>query len=143
MITRIAGALAALCFLASSLFGQVDARIVGSVVDPTGAAVPNATVSLLLSGGTAARYTTQTSSAGEFTIPSINPGSYSLVVEAKGFVKQIVNGLELSTGRTAEFNNLKLDVATVEQTVEVTAATDAVQLTNSEVSTTITNTFNH
>ena len=83
MITRIAGALAALCFLASSLFGQVDARIVGSVVDPTGAAVPNATVSLLLSGGTAARYTTQTSSAGEFTIPSINPGSYSLVVEAK------------------------------------------------------------
>ena len=52
-------------FLFAALgFAQVNGRIAGSVVDPTGAAVPNATVEVKLPGGAQAILASKTNEAG-------------------------------------------------------------------------------
>ena len=128
-------------FLLAAAYGQVSARVVGSVVDATGAVVPQASVVLQRPGSSAGVYSSVTGAEGDFTIPSVNPGTYTLVIEAKGFAKVVMNEVVVNTNRTTELPGLKLEVASVEQTVEVTSAqNDTVQLANAEVSNTITNT---
>ena len=75
------------CLLAicASVFGQSDrGTITGTVLDPTGAAVPNARVTVT-NVDTAASVTSVTTSAGDYTVPSLTAGAYSITVEAAGF----------------------------------------------------------
>jgi hypothetical protein len=66
--------------MAQAVFGQ----IIGTVTDPTGAAVPNATVVVTdVSKGTTVSLTSN--SAGEFTVPHLIPDTYNLKVTATGF----------------------------------------------------------
>jgi hypothetical protein len=123
--------------LASHLNAQVAGRVSGTVVDATGAAVPNAQVTLVLPGGTAAVYSTKTTSAGDYTILTVNPGEYSLVVQNQGFLTAKVNSLKVDPGRSNDVPPIKLDVAGVTQSVEVSEATQSVETSNAEVSTTI------
>jgi hypothetical protein len=129
-----------LVFAAGMIHAQVMGKVTGTVVDPTGGAVPGATVSLQLPGSGSAAFTTKTTSAGDFVIPSVGAGAYDLAVEAPGFLKKVLNGLEVNPGRTVDMPPLKLEVAGVIQTVEVTEATQSVQTSNAEVATTISRT---
>ena len=81
---------------------QVGGRVSGTVVDGAGAAIPEATVSLQLTGSGAAAYTTKTSTAGDFNLLSVNPVAYDLVVEAKGFVTAKIAGVKVDPGRTVD-----------------------------------------
>src|SRR5262245_16393032 len=67
--------------LAAELPAQTG-RLVGSVVDQTGSAIAGANVSLLLPGGERPLFTVVTSAEGLFSIPSVRPDQYDLVVEA-------------------------------------------------------------
>src|SRR6185437_10585872 len=58
--------------------------ITGSIIDATGAAVPNAKVTIT-NTATGVSYDTVTTSAGAYTRPAINPGTYTVTVEAPGF----------------------------------------------------------
>ena len=111
----------------------------GNVVDPSGSAVPDAIVSLELAGSTSSQFSTKTTSSGSFTLPSVSPGTYLVVVDASGFSTLRVSEVSVNTGRTTELPDLKLELASAGQTVEVVSQTDAPQLSNTEVSTTITN----
>jgi hypothetical protein len=132
-----------LCLLSAALFGaaqlcaQVSGRVTGTVVDGTGAAVPDASVMLQLPGSGASVYTTRTSNVGDFTILTVNPASYDLVVESKGFLTAKISGLKVDPGRATDVPSIKLDIAGVTQSVEVSEATQGVQTSNAEVSTTI------
>lgn len=122
------------------LQAQVTGRVTGSVIDSTGGAIPEATVNLLFPGGATAAFTTKTTAAGDFVLPSVGAGTYDLSVEAAGFLKTQVRGLKVDPGRSTDVPVLKLDVAGVSQSVEVSEATQAVQTSNAEVTTTITKT---
>src|SRR5713226_4296965 len=64
----------------------ITGSISGRVVDQQGSAVPNATIT----ASEPTRNTTNTAKAndqGEFLIPGLNPGIYSISVEAAGFKK--------------------------------------------------------
>ena len=120
-----------------SLNAQVAGRVTGTVVDSTGAAVPDAEVSLNLPGSASPAFTTKTSTAGDFTLLSVPANSYDLVVQAKGFQKAVVAGVRVETARATDVPTVKLEVSGLTQTVEVTEATTGVQTSNAEVSTTI------
>ena len=128
---------AALFAAAMTMYAQVTGTVTGAVIDPSDAAVPEAAVSLQLPGSGAAAFTTKTSTSGDFTILSVPPGTYDLVVEAKGFLKAVVGGLKVDTGRTVSVPAIRLALASVTQTVEVTEAGTAVATSNAEVTNTI------
>jgi hypothetical protein len=78
---------AACCSLAAEPPGG---RITGKVLDPQGATVSGAHLSLLNAAGTSIRETTS-DAQGNFTLDGINPGSYQLSADATSFVSLITN----------------------------------------------------
>lgn len=71
------------CCLSSSLFAQTAAAIRGRVIDELGAAILGAQVTLTSAAGK--RSTAATNAKGEFTIYNLEPGIYTLIIQAKGF----------------------------------------------------------
>jgi hypothetical protein len=109
--------LVSLCWLAPSASGQVRGTFTGLVSDPTGAVIPNATVTAT-NEGTGVATPRPTNSEGFYTIPDLQPGFYTLRAEAQGF-KTFVNAhIELSVGYTQRVN-FKLEVGAVTQSVTV------------------------
>src|ERR1700719_1028763 len=72
----------------------VNATLLGTVTDSTGAVVPNAKV-IATETGTGISHTGQTNESGNFTFPSLPPGFYSVAIEASGFKKENRQGVEL------------------------------------------------
>src|SRR5882757_3090299 len=61
-----------------------DATVVGTITDPSGAAVANATVTVTSLDTKLSRSAT-TGDSGQFAIPEVHPGKYNIKVEASGF----------------------------------------------------------
>jgi hypothetical protein len=136
--SRLLGTVFAVLFaVTTSLQAQVAGRVIGSVVDATGAAVPDAAVSLQLPGSGTPAYSTRTTAAGAFTLPSVSPVTYDLVVEAKGFLTNKISDVKVDPGSSRDIPPIKLDVAGVSQSVEVTTAQDTVETSNAQMTTTI------
>ena len=75
------------CFilLITPLFAQFEtAEILGTVRDPSGAAIPRATVTLI-NPDTGIRSTTMTDEVGNYDFFSVKVGSYSIQVDSPGF----------------------------------------------------------
>src|SRR3982750_3859811 len=75
-----------------------SAPFYGTVTDPSGAAVPQANVTLV-EQGTQAITTKTTSSDGEFAFNFIPVGSYTLKIDAAGFKSYVSTGLSLMAGQ--------------------------------------------
>lgn len=101
---------------------QSTATVTGTVTDPTGAAVPNASVKVH-ANGTGLDRTLTTDGAGLYSAPSLQPGDYTITAAAPGFGSS-ASRISLDVARTVTVN-LKLNVASSGETVEVsdTAAT--------------------
>jgi hypothetical protein len=120
-------------------YGQIAGQLSGTVVDPSGAGVPNASVTLQRPGSEASVYTTTTSSQGNFAISTVSAGTYTLVIEAKGFAKRTSNVI-VDAGRTTDLPNTKIELASAAATVEVVEQQGAgIQLSDAAVVTTIEN----
>ena len=95
-----------LIFVSGALWGQAPTgQMTGTVTDPSGASVVGASV-VLVNPATNIRRATVTNEDGLFNLPALPPGVYNLEIEAKGFAKQIREGIELQVGQVA-----KIDVA--------------------------------
>ncbi len=116
---------------------QVNGRVTGSVVDPTGASVPKATVSLMLHGGKRVLLSTLTNQDGGFSIESIRPELYDLTVEADGFQPYRLENVKIDPARATDLATLKLSLATTAMSVEVQSNAETVQTTSTEISTTV------
>src|SRR5207247_9876288 len=86
---------ACLALVAGSCLAQVTGRISGSVTDSSGAAIPNATVNLLLPGGAKPVLATVTTPEGLFSFTNVRPESYDLNVELKGFMNSSLHVLKV------------------------------------------------
>src|SRR5580698_2931512 len=88
--------LLALLFSPTVMLGQTDtATIVGTVVDQSGAALPNAVVTLT-NLGTNQKTVVKTDSAGSFVATPLKIGDYSIAVEAQGFKSATQTGVTLN-----------------------------------------------
>src|SRR5450755_4540397 len=85
---RLLALLLLACLMAPAAFGQslVSGDLVGTVTDPSGAVLPDATVSLK-SNATGETRNTTTNSSGIYRFSLLNPGSYTVSVTAQGFSK--------------------------------------------------------
>ncbi len=88
----------------ASLHAQTagTATIQGTVKDPSGAAIPNATV-LFVSSETGARREVKSAGSGDFSLPNVPVGAYTLSVTASGFSGFKQNGtLEVGNNATVD-----------------------------------------
>src|SRR4030095_11626858 len=120
-ISKILCALFVTLLFAVSLQAQeFRGLITGQVVDPSGAVVPNATITALREG-THQPYTAQTNSSGAYSIPYVLPGSYEITVEAVGFKKAIRQAVNLDVAQKLNLN-IVLEVGSISETVTVQEA---------------------
>src|SRR5437867_722150 len=92
--------LTSLAIWSGMVFAQIrSASITGRVVDPSGAPVPNAQVSVVTQG-TNIEIQTLTNSVGEYTVPYLASGQYTLRVSASGFVTAQAKDLNLGSAQT-------------------------------------------
>ena len=105
--------------LAAVAAQEFRATLTGRVADPTDAPIANALVTIT-NRGTNAVNNAKTDSQGNYTVPFLQPGTYSVLVQAAGFRKALRESLELSVNQTAT-QNFKLELGTITQEVTVTA----------------------
>ena len=117
---------------AQTATGEVN----GTVSDPNGAAVSGAAVKLI-NQATKAESETATNQSGYFTFVNLKPASYVLMVEVTGFKKSVTSPFALGVTETVT-QNVALSVGEMSEVVEVTAGTELVQSSSSELGTVIT-----
>jgi hypothetical protein len=105
--------------------------ISGAVTDASGAAVPEATVTLRQPTGTFSR-DARTDVAGKFQLTGVPPGRYELQIAAQGF-RRTVKEVELPPQQIASVSSV-LDVGAVTESVEVSAGASVVETSSAEVS---------
>lgn len=106
--------------LTSTAYAQeFRATLNGRVTDPSKDVIPGATVSIT---NTETNQTIKviTNAEGNYTVPFLNPGTYSITVEATGFKKHVHNRQALQVGQTATLN-IELALGEASETVTVTA----------------------
>src|SRR5882724_5627297 len=84
---------------AAAASAQVSGRLTGSVNDPSGAALANATVNLYVPGGKSPILSTKTTNEGSFEIPSVRPDVYELGVQAAGFAEARVGNVHVDPSK--------------------------------------------
>jgi len=98
-----------------------NGTIAGAIVDSSGAAIPNATVSATSDDRGGEPRVAETDSVGSYRIESLLPGKYTLVIRKAGFADIKVSGLEVKASLTTTFNGT-LEVAAQVATVMVEAS---------------------
>jgi hypothetical protein len=102
------------------------------VTDQSGAIIAGATITAV-STQTGLPKTGESDTDGRYTILNLAPGVYDVRAEAKGFATVIQRNSEFLVGTTITLD-FQMQVSSVMQSVEVTAATPEIQLTQSVVS---------
>lgn len=113
----------------------VSGDIAGTITDPSGAVVPNATVTLK-NNGTGQTQTATTNSSGAYRFSLLPPAQYTVTAAASGF-QNVARAVTVAVGQASQLN-LQLAVGGSSQTVEVTAEGAVVQTENGNISTTFT-----
>jgi hypothetical protein len=128
---------AAMLCAAALAFAQSEVTsVTGTVTDPTGAAVPGATVQVI-NLATSIKVNATTSENGSYTVPALPAGGYRVSVTKAGFKTETVENVTLIAG-VAGTVNVKLEVGQASETVEVTAGAEIVQAQTADVSTNLT-----
>ena len=132
---------ALLCALALSIFAcsarnaraqaVASAQLNGTVTDPSGATVANATITVR-NTATNASYTATSNASGFYAVPNLQPGAYEITVAASGFA----NYREQFTLAVAQFStiDLKLQLASQGEKVVVTTQAPLIEPTKTEIS---------
>jgi hypothetical protein len=119
-----------LCFFMSAIsFGQTFyGSIIGTVTDPTGSAVPDATITVI-NTGTSDRRTMRADDAGIYQFVNLLPGQYRLEVEKTGFRRFVREPIAVEV-QSAVRIDVPMTVGEMTQTVEVVAQTPLLQSEN-------------
>ena len=123
--------LAVSCLASGSTAQTVQGVITGGVTDPSGAAVPGATISIT-HAGTAASQSTTSASDGTYRFSLVPPGTYVIDVKAQGFREVRTSGIVVEASQTVPFS-VRLEIGTSTQVVEVVAQAALVQTATSDL----------
>ena len=112
--------LIAFALVAPVVFAQSqNASLDGQVTDKTGAVIPGASVTIA-AAERQMNTTIQTDTSGRYSFPNLQPGTYQLTIEAKGFKTSVQNNIQLLANQAARID-ASLDVGEASTKVEVTA----------------------
>jgi len=130
-ITRHLVVVFAVLFWSIAVWGQATTSLRGLVTDPSGAAIPNATLHLI-NTDTDIERTTSSDAQGEYVFAEVLPGNYKLVVEATGFAKYTQEKVTLLVHLPATIN-VAMKVGTAQETVTVTEQAPIINRTDATV----------
>src|SRR5579859_4771970 len=121
-----------LCLCGIAQAQVTGAKLEGTVVDPTGAAISKAKIVVTNSG------TNQSSSAtsddrGLYSIPALTPGTYQLSASAAGFASTVQTGITLTVGQNATLN-IALKLGSSNETTTVTADAELINASTADIS---------
>ena len=122
----VGGIVVSTLLLAPSAWAQA---ISGSVTDNTGGILPGVTVTAASPVLIEQQRVAITDSSGLYTIVDLRPGAYTVTFSLPGFSTVIREGIELTTGFTANIDGV-LAVGGIEETITVTGATPVVDVQN-------------
>ncbi len=117
---------AVLCFVSNALAQTSSGTISGRVVDQTDAVVVGATVKLI-NQATNVVVSTTVRQNGNFVFPDVQPGTFTIVIDAKGYKELLQVGLVLAASQS-----LLLQIGQVTESVTVEATITPLQTTSSE-----------
>jgi hypothetical protein len=125
--------LLATCFVASVFAQDTTGTIGGSVLDPSGAAVPKAKVTITNIDRNQVMAPLTTDASGVYSAPNLQMGTYSVKVEAAGFKTTGRSGIILNAKDNLKIN-VSMEVGAITETVEIKESAAEVQLTTAESS---------
>lgn len=131
LITLFAWVLAATLLVSTAFAQETTAGIQGTVKDPQGAVVANATVELT-SPSLIGKKSGKTDSSGKYQFSALPPGTYELTVTAQNFRTHKQANIDLTAGRLPTID-VNLQLGAVGETVEVSSAAPMVDVTQSKV----------
>ena len=122
------------------LFAQdISASIGGTVMDPTGAAVPGATITVTNTDRNQVVRTLTTDQSGNYSVPLIPVGTYKVVIQAQGFRAVTREGVVLNVNDNKKIN-VTLEVGPTTESVTVQESAVGVELGTPASATTIAGT---
>jgi hypothetical protein len=117
---------------AQERFGSVT----GTAVDTSGAAIPGVSVTVT-NKETNRSYATTTRSDGSYRVGDLDPGRYSVRLESPGFSRFEVADAQVFVGKETQVN-ARLEVGTLEQTVQVTESAPIIDAASSAIAHNVT-----
>jgi hypothetical protein len=115
--------------------GSATSSIAGTVLDTSGAAIPGADVAAVnTAGGTT--FHAVSGDGGEFTIPAIPTGTYTVTISLQGFKTEVLKDVVVTVSGPASLK-ATLQVGGLEETVTVGAASEIVQTQSTSVASTL------
>ena len=117
--------------MTAALYGQTT-TITGTVMDPTGAVVPAASITIT-NIATGAQRATVCDSQGRYTISQVVPGSYKVSAKASGFAEAAIAKVDLLVNQPATIPIIFEKVGSTSETVQVEAAADQVNTTDASM----------
>jgi carboxypeptidase family protein len=129
-------AVACLVFASIASHGQATTgQIGGQVTDPTGAVVPDASITIT-DEAKGVSFAGRADAAGNYTVVSLPPGEYSVSASASGFTAEKYTHVPLNIDQHLALN-FQLKVGNVSESVEVSEAPPVLQSQSAEVGTVI------
>jgi hypothetical protein len=122
-------AILTLLLAGSAVAQEFRATISGRVADKSGAVIPHASV-VVTNTDTGTKTQTTSNDTGDFTVPFLLPGKYSVAVTAPGFEKYLHQGITVQSGDKLN-EDVSLSVGAESQQVNVTADTTLLQTATS------------
>jgi len=110
---------------------SISGNLTGTVYDPSGATVPNVKITVR-NEATGLETSTVSTSAGQYSIPNLPAGNYTITANASGFAQRQTKGVQVTLNQTVT-SNIQLEVGTATQTVEVTSAAATIDTTTAQV----------
>ncbi len=121
-------AFSALTFCCRPSFGQAIGTISGTVTDASGAAISGAKITVT-APATGSSRDARSDTSGHYVVPLLGVGNYTVRAEINGFRAEEAKDVVLQTNEQRELD-FTLSPATLQQSVEVTAAPVAVETAN-------------
>lgn len=115
--------------------GTANSSLSGVAVDPGGGAIPGATV-VVRNNATGVAFESLSNAAGQFSFPSLPPGTYTVTVSLSGFKTFVANDVRLLAARPGDVT-AKLEIGALTETVVVRSTTDLIQTQSTAVSSTL------
>ena len=114
--------------------------ISGTVIDPSGAALPGAEIRATALD-TNQSITTTSGSTGAFKLSLLPVGTYAMEVSKSGFRKASMSSVSVTPGVDTGLGGIKLEIGSTSETVEVSASTQLVETTQAQITNTFESTY--
>lgn len=124
-----------LVLMRSASAQNTNASLAGSVLDASGAALPDATITVT-NTNTGTSRVAKSDTAGHYLVTNLIPGPYKVTTEKQGFQKNIQEGITLQVGQAASVNT-HLSVGSLSTTISVTSSAPVVDTQTSSEGTVI------